>query len=47
MFGTPIGTIFKIVPLNLTQVLAVIIVNIFAFLFIEISKPIIKKLFKD
>lgn len=47
VFGTPIGTIFKIAPLNLTQVLAVIIVNIFAFLFIEISKPIIKKFFKD
>ena len=47
VFSTPIGSLFKITPLNLTQVLIVVIVNIVAFLFIELSKPIIKKLFKD
>ena len=46
VFSTPIGSLFKITPLNFTQVLIVVIVNIVAFLFIELSKPIIKKLFK-
>ena len=47
VFSTPIGSLFKIIPLNFIQVLIVVIVNIVAFLFIELSKPIIKKLFKD
>ncbi len=47
VFLTPIGQIFKVTPLNFIQTMIVILINVFAFLFIEVSKPIIKKFFKD
>ena len=47
VFCTPIGQIFKITQLTLMQVLIILLINIVAFLFIEISKPIIAKFFKD
>lgn len=47
VFATPIGNIFKVTPLNFTQVMIVVGVNVLAFLFIELSKLVIRKFFKD
>lgn len=47
IFLTPISGILHIVTLGFSEVLIIIILNIIAFLFIEILKPIISKKFSD
>ena len=47
IFITPIRDILHIVPLNLSQVMIIIVINIISFIFIELIKPIIVKHFKD
>ena len=46
-FITPIKDILHIAPLSFNQVSLVFIINIILFLLIELSKPIIAKVFKD
>ena len=47
VFLTPIGSIFEIVPLTLTHLLIIILINIVGFGVIELSKFGVRKLFKD
>ena len=47
IFLTPISRVLHIVSLGFNEVFIIIILNIIAFLFIEILKPIISKKFED
>lgn len=47
VFLTPIGSIFEIVPLTLTHLLIIILINIVGFGVIELSKFGVRKFFKD
>ena len=47
VFTTPIGSIFKIVPLSMAQVGIIILINIFAFIFVDLSKLVLRKFLKD
>ena len=47
VFFTPIGKIFGLVSITISQMLFVVIVNVIAFIVIELLKPVIVKLFKD
>ena len=47
IFITPIRDILHIVPLNLNQVMIIIVINIISFIFIELIKPVVVKKFKD
>lgn len=47
VFLTPIGKIFGLVTVSLGQLMFVLIVNILIFIIIELSKPILVKIFKD
>ena len=47
VFFTPIGKLFGLEVITISQLLFVVIVNIVSFILIEILKPITVKLFKD
>ena len=47
VFFTPIGRLFNLTTVTISQVLFVVFVNIFSFIIIELLKPIIVKIFKD
>ena len=47
VFVTPIGKIFNIVSLSLSQVICVILANLATFVILDFSKLILKRLFKD
>ena len=47
IFLTPISGVLHIVTLGFSEIYVIIILNVIAFLFIEILKPIISKKFKD
>ena len=47
VFLTPIGSIFEIVPLTLTHLLIIILINVVGFGVIELSKFGVRKFFKD
>ncbi len=47
IFITPIRYLLHIVPLESSQVIIIVIINLISFIFIEIMKPIIAKYFKD
>jgi Ca2+-transporting ATPase len=47
IFFTPISSMLHIVTLEVNEVLIIIVLNIIAFLFIEVLKPIISKKFSD
>ena len=47
VFFTPIGKIFGLSVVTISQLIFVFAVNIFAFLLLEVLKPWITKLFKD
>ena len=47
VFFTPIGMLFGLLKITPMQFLAVIGINIVAFLIIELVKPIMAKCFKD
>lgn len=47
IFVTPIKNLLHIVNLNISQYMIIFVVNIIAFIIIEILKPILNKLFKD
>lgn len=47
IFLTPIGKVLHVVSLGFTEVLIIIVLNIIAFLFVEVLKPIISKRFED
>ncbi len=47
VFFTPIGNLFNLKIITLTQFIYVLIVNIVSFIIIELLKPLILKLFKD
>lgn len=47
IFITPMRNILHIVPLNLSQIMIIVVINIISFIFIELIKPIIVKNFKD
>ena len=47
VFFTPVGKLFGLEIINLSQFIFVILVNIIAFIILELLKPIITKIFKD
>ncbi len=47
VFFTPVGKLFGLEIINVSQMIFVILVNIVSFIIIELLKPIIVKLFKD
>lgn len=47
VFLTPIGKIFGLYTITISQLIFVILVNIFSFILIELLKPLMVKLFKD
>ena len=47
VFFTPIGKLFGLEIITISQLIFVVIVNILSFIIIELLKPIIVKLFKD
>lgn len=47
IFLTPISNMLHIVTLGFSEVLIIVVLNIMAFLFIEVLKPIISKRFED
>ena len=47
VFLTPVGKLFGLVIINIPQLIYVIIINIIAFIIIELLKPFIVKRFKD
>lgn len=47
VFFTPIGKIFGLASINLMEFVYVLLINIIAFILIELLKPILNKLFKD
>lgn len=47
IFITPFKNILHIITLNINQLLIIILINILAFVFLELLKPIITKKFKD
>ncbi len=47
VFFTPVGKLFGLTTITLSQLVFVIIVNIISFVIIELLKPLIVKLFKD
>ena len=47
IFLTPISKVLHIVTLGFNEVLIIIVLNIIAFLFMEVLKPIISKRFED
>lgn len=47
VFFTPIGSLFGLVKISACQFISVLLVNIIGFFILEISKPIIAKMFKD
>ena len=47
VFLTPVGKLFGLVIINIPQLIYVIIINIIAFIIIELLKPFILKRFKD
>lgn len=47
VFLTPIGNLFKIVGLTLTQFGCLVLITLVSFLFIETCKPILFKMFSD
>ena len=47
IFLTPISKVLHIVALGFNEVLIIIVLNIIAFLFMEVLKPIISKRFED
>ena len=47
VFFTPIGKIFGLTVISLSQFIYVILINIISFVILELLKPIIVKIFKD
>ena len=47
VFFTPIGKIFGLTIISLSQFIYVILINIISFIILEILKPLLVKLFKD
>lgn len=47
VFFTPVGFVFGLSTISAVQFLAVMCINILGFFLIEVSKPILNKLFKD
>ena len=47
VFFTPIGEIFKLSKITISQMLFVIVINLLSFVVIELIKPVIVKIFKD
>ena len=47
VFFTPIGSVFGLVPISAVQFAVIFIVNILAFLVVELLKPLMAKIFKD
>ena len=47
VFFTPVGKLFGLVIINLSQALFVLGINILSFIILELCKPIIVRLFKD
>ena len=47
IFLTPLKNILRIVTLNFNQLLIIIIINILAFIILELLKPFITNKFKD
>ncbi len=47
VFFTPVGVIFGLTQITITEYLMVILVNIVGFILIELAKPILAKCFRD
>lgn len=47
VFTTPIGSIFEIAPLSMAQVGIILLINLFAFIFVDLSKLVLRKFLKD
>lgn len=47
VFFTPVGKLFGLVIISMSQFIFVILINLISFIILELLKPIITKLFKD
>ena len=47
VFFTPIGKIFGLTVISLSQFIYVVLINVISFVILEIIKPLLVKLFKD